>query len=86
MPDNQSKPPVWKVQEAEHIAPGPPRTHFKTSSERAARTYITTNHPRGSEAVLLHPDGFKETYEPGRLNEDGSDAEEWAEYDKEMFE
>lgn len=57
------------------------RIVFRSVSEKRARTWVQNRFPRGSEAYLEKPDGTFESFEAERAGENGTDADQWADFD-----
>jgi hypothetical protein len=80
----KQEPPAFHFVRVSHPASNK-RIVFRSTSERRARQWLMNRAPRGEEFHLLKPDGTCESYVIGRLNDDGTDAEEWQDFDPEAY-
>jgi hypothetical protein len=79
----EEAPELWHVRVSHPISNK--RIVFRSTSERRARQWLMNRSPRGEEFHLVRPDGGFESYVTGRMNEDGSDADEWQPFDPEAY-
>jgi|SRR5215471_12042621 len=58
---------------------------FSHEDKRTAQRYVETNHPRGLEVYVQHPDGYREHYSAD-LAHQGHETGGWQELTDEDFE
>jgi hypothetical protein len=82
-PAKTAAPPYWFVRVSHPISNK--RIVFRSVSENRARLWVENRCPRGELFYLEGPDGVTESFVYGRLNEDGTDADEWGPFDPSQF-
>jgi hypothetical protein len=79
----RARKPVFRVRKVSETGEDPTVTKFDT--KELARRYVETNHPRGREVYVEHPDGYAEHFS-GDLANQGHESGGWQELTDEEVE
>lgn len=79
----KARKPVYRVRRVTETGEDPVITKFDTKAQ--ARKYVETNHPRGREVYVEHPDGYTE-HHSADLAFNGHDDGGWQEFSEDEME